>query len=264
MNRPDSVIATPRARLESRVDGAAGREVGPAGLHLGAAADNDIVLAGEGVAARHASLTWRYGTWQLRVHAGADRVHVNARPVRELALLRLGDTVTIGTHTLQLVPAGEAAAAHGAESPGAWGLRGVAGTLSGRYIGLCPEGLLDADWLPEMRGSLHLFADAGAVRYELLGDAAEVPACNGRAARGGRLSPGDQLTWGRHRFVLEAGLPCRPDAVLPAAGAVAAVEAQGTESARGRGWIELAWLLGAAALLALLITVLLLVRNVHG
>lgn len=65
-------------------------------LRIGSATDNDLVLAAAQAADHHLHIRQDRRGLVLEVLPGAGRVYVNARPVRERALLRLGDTLSVG------------------------------------------------------------------------------------------------------------------------------------------------------------------------
>ena len=65
-------------------------------LRIGSAPDNDLVLAASQASARHLRIQLDRRGWVLQVLPSADRIYVNARPVRERALLRAGDVVSVG------------------------------------------------------------------------------------------------------------------------------------------------------------------------
>lgn len=234
-------------------------------VRVGADADNDVVLGGAEVASHHLVLVFRHKGWQLHVHAGAERVHVNARPVRELALLRLGDVVSVGGHKLLLLGPEEGDAGGGMDTPelnalvpmqAVCGLRCVAGPLAGRCLALHGELLLDASRLPGIVGCVHLRCGAGGVHFQYLDGAGELLQRNGVTAASGTLRQGDQLTWGRHRLVLEtSGLPVQATAEVPPAAAAPPVDPKDDSDRR-----EMVWLLGVAVVLAVAVAGLLLLR----
>ena len=65
-------------------------------LRIGSAPDNDLVLAASHAAEHHVRIQHDRRGWVLQVLSTAARIHVNARPVRERALLRAGDVVSVG------------------------------------------------------------------------------------------------------------------------------------------------------------------------
>lgn len=234
-------------------------------IQVGSDADCDIVLKSAEVAPHHATIEYRYLCWMLRVTTGAERVHVNARPVRELALLRWGDVINVGDSKLILLPdpavavasAGAPPFGRRARSTQQVGLRCVAGPLSGRFLLLHPDLQLDHLLLPGVDGCLRVHAEDGEVSFEQLAEAGMRPACNGRVASKGMLRNGDQLSWGRHRFVLEtSAAPSR--VVLPAQTGTTDEDVPAQAKSQRR---EMGWLLGVAVLLAACIAVLLLLRQ---
>src|SRR6476646_6860691 len=64
-------------------------------IGIGSRAGLGVSLPGKSLAPHHASLVWdRRGLW-LRVPAGTPGVHLNARPIRRIAMLRVGDQVCL-------------------------------------------------------------------------------------------------------------------------------------------------------------------------
>ena len=208
-------------------------------VRLGAAPDNDIVVTGAGLADHHASLVVdaQRGI-VLRLFAAA---HVNARPIQRLALLRLGDVLSLGglqvlvkpdrdTDIRREVPRDPPAAESGGQSAAARVvLRGVAGPLFGRSFpltapitlgrGADADVRLDDPSLAEHHARLEPHADRVVLRD--LGSS-EGSVVNGVGVRDAVLHPGDQIALEHHRFVLEApGLPPRGSgafATTPGAG----------------------------------------------
>jgi hypothetical protein len=125
--------------------------VAPGETSIGSAADNQLVLNRNGIAPHHAVLYVGDRGFVLSVVADA-RVHVNARPVREKAILRLGDIVSLDTlqfilkpdrdaSILTAVPASTAKAGDEAQTrtrnvPPKAVLRGVSGSHFGRIVPL--------------------------------------------------------------------------------------------------------------------------------
>jgi pSer/pThr/pTyr-binding forkhead associated (FHA) protein len=237
---------------------------------LGNAEGNTVVLSGRDVAAWHARLTVDERGIVLHVLDPTARTHVNARPVREKALLRCGDMLCLGKVMIALkadrddlidsrVPAETAVPP--ASYPPRVLLRGVSGSHFGKAIAVNRRLTIGRE-----RGcDLVLDETRVAPRHatiEHVGDAIylrETGPTEGTAVNGVRVSaavvhPGDQLTFGHSHFIVEApGLPPRGDA-----GAAHAIteqfEAVGDEDAnppppRAQGAIW--WLIGAAALIAL-------------
>src|SRR5690348_13981422 len=73
-------------------------------VRVGSAEGNDLVLGGPGVAERHLAIAEDKRGLVLEVLPGAQHVYVNARPVRERALLRYGDVLSIGGCKLTMLP----------------------------------------------------------------------------------------------------------------------------------------------------------------
>ena len=228
-------------------------------VRVGRAEGNDLVLGGAGVAERHLAISEDRRGLVLEVLPGAQHVYVNARPVRERALLRYGDVLSIGGSKLAVLPDGAAGAASSrtliqdaASRPGFAALRAVSGTMSGRLLPIKGKLVLGGrSFQPAGLPQCELKLDKAGVRL----DADAQVAVNGSPCKRAVLQSGDQLGLGEHRFVLEA--PGLQAAVLAAQEqdyepkpAPVTVEPRHSRA-------ELWWLLGTAATLALVIAVLL-------
>lgn len=233
-------------------------------LRIGSAADNDLVLASAQAAPSHLRIEMDRRGWVLHVLPAAARVYVNARPVRERALLRPGDTLGVGDCRMLLredaspeqrvLPASPAAAGRTAA------LRAVAGNLSGRVLPIA-AGL---ELGPHGRHALELpRGEHAGFRVDwqqgrlMLGTVAASPSCplrvNGVPVQCAPLQPGDQLSLGPHRWVLDApGMQAEPE---PAA-ATAPIAPASATGVRGEVW----WLMLTAAALALAIALALWLR----
>lgn len=191
----------------------------PGGIvHIGAAADNDLCLEGRGVADHHVVLHADVRGLVLEVCAGAGHVYVNARPVRERALLRRGDSLGIGACHLRLVADGLDEAARDDLSDddaavcqeGTVALRAVAGPLSGQVHAIVDRLALGAHGpvpMPDRPGTLSLqrrgrrvWLDGGEL------DPARPARVNGLKARHAWLDDGDQLVLGTHRYVVDISI----------------------------------------------------------
>ena len=109
-------------------------------LRIGSAPDNDLVLAASQAAAQHLLILQDRRGWVLQVLPKADRIYVNARPVRERALLRAGDVVSVGDCRMLLCvdqnPLQRPALTVPEQGRCTVALRAVAGPLSGRVMPL--------------------------------------------------------------------------------------------------------------------------------
>lgn len=239
-----------------------------ASITLGSAASDDIVLAGEGIAATHASLTSDARGHVLEVLATTAPIHVNARPVRERALLHAGDRISIGAvqvlllgeHVREACP--DDAEPDGNLPAGALSLRGVGGSRSGAALRVAPTLELGADGLPiglgVQAGSLRVFCAHGrpAVRSHDLPMAAW-PRVNGHVTASAWLQDGDQISIGAQRYLVDAPVDAaRRDAAhafIPAE----AARPEDTAGPRREVW----WLLLTAAVIALVLALLLAIRH---
>lgn len=232
-------------------------------LSIGSAADNDVVAPGSD--ARHATITSDRRGLVLDVHVGCQRVYVNARAVRERALLRLGDALTIGAQKFMITADAEPEQADAGgtvatptRSP--FALRVLTGTASGQSLAIAPDLRLGA-------GSRHFGELAYSCRIAcapeglLFRSESASPRVNGWHCKSARLHAGDQITLGEHRLVVDApGLEYaeRVAAMPPPAPPpkVVAPSIPHGDSAHAEVW----WLLAAAVLLAGLIALLLYFR----
>lgn len=216
----------------------------------------------------------RRGAW-LKLGAKARAVHVNGRPVRRMAMLRVGDAIYVEGAELLLLGTRDAA-----ETPTAAPidgddprliLRGVGGQYHGRSFTLERPRLIGRSSDCDIRIDDPAFAERHA-RIELRGGevtlrdlgAGEGSVVNGEPVRDAVLRPGDQIVFDAHqRFVVEA--PGRPPRMRDAPGpvfdedAMAAAAMSGPRAvalphnARRLPWLLLAALLLAAGLSALLV-----------
>lgn len=192
---------------------------------IGAAQGNTIRLEMGGVKPWHARLVVDQRGMILEVLDTQARTHVNARPVLEKALLRLGDVINIEDVTVLIKPDDDriidtrvpAEAAPGSSSEvSRVVLRGVSGAHFGKTVSVGERlligsggGGLDLDE-PGM-SARHASIDATdeAIHLRDLGSAYGTEV-NGVKVRSAVLHPGDQISFGRNRFVLEApGYPAR-------------------------------------------------------
>ena len=240
-------------------------------ISLGHADGNTLVLNGRDIAPWHARINVDQRGIVLEVLDFASRTHVNARPVREKALLRLGDVLCLGVVAMMLKPDRDDAIqttlppepedgdepADGA--PARVVLRGVAGSHFGRAIALrqrlvvgraadCDIVIDDAQIAPH-HATIETIDETICLRDMGSGAGALV---NGLRLTTAVVHPGDQLAFGRDHFLIEApGLPLRGEvaSASTAADSAEAPEAEHTSSTDARGSIW--WLIGAAALIAL-------------
>ncbi len=231
-------------------------------VRIGSGGDNDVVLTDPGVDAQHLVVDGdgRRGL-VLKVLPGCQRVYVNARPVRERALLRHGDVVHLGESKLLLTAdrpppdAGPAETGAGDETARA-GLRIVSGPGSGRLLPVGQRRVL---------GSGRPFADSacfisptdGGLLLEAGRTKAQV---NGWNCSRAWLANGDQIVLGEQRLVVEApGLQRAAAAarIPPPVEPLVTASAPATEEAPHA---EIWWLIAAAAALAAIIALLLYYR----
>lgn len=234
-------------------------------LRIGSAPDNDLVLAASQAAAHHLRIQQDRRGWVLQVLPSAERIHVNARPVRERALLRAGDVVSVGDCRL-LLRADEDPALRpplGMHEQGRCvaALRAVAGPLSGRVMSvqdgleLGPQGRWPLELPQGEMASLRIFWQAGQLLLDCPQPSQRHPLrVNGVPASQLVLQPDDQIGLAMHRFVLDGpGMAPEPVIVMPALPQPLPEEIAGPA-------VEVWWLIVTAALLALAIALVLLLH----
>jgi hypothetical protein len=238
----------------------------PAVLHVGSAPDNDLVLATTQAAPRHLRIRQDRRGWVLDVLPSADRIHVNARPVRERALLRPGDVVSVGDCRMLL---------RADEDPGSRdplrvpeegrctvALRAVAGPLSGRVMPVREKLDIGIDTsfpleLPQGdRASLRLHWHDSQLLLDIVQPSQRhCLRVNGAEVQEATLRPGDQIGLAMHRFVVDGpGMQPEPELMMPDP-FPAHLPEQDAGPAR-----EVWWLIATAAVLALGIALVLLIR----
>jgi pSer/pThr/pTyr-binding forkhead associated (FHA) protein len=236
-------------------------------LTIGRADDNDLVVSENQVAARHVTIHRDRRGMVLDVRPETGRAYVNARPVRERALLRPGDTLSLGDCRMLIRDDADLDARHVAEPTDARctvALRPVAGPLSGRTVPIgdrlelgATHGALPLELPGNDAALLVLRWDDG----ELILDGSRVPARHAVRVNGVKvvrtsLQPGDQIGLAAHRFVLDGpGWSAEPVVVMPEP---EVDEALPEDAAGPRG--EVWWLILTAAILALGIALVLFVR----
>ncbi|MDY1547960.1 FHA domain-containing protein [Luteibacter sahnii] len=236
-------------------------------LTIGRSEENDLVVADGQVAPRHVQVQHDRRGLVLEVMPDAGRVYVNARPVRERALLRPGDSLSLGECRMLIRDDTDIDARVGAppnEARCTAALRPVAGPLSGRVVPVgdrlelgATHGALPLELPGNDAALLGLAWDQG----ELVLDASRVPArhavrVNGVTVVRAALQPGDQIGIANHRFVLDApGWAAEPVLAPPPEESLDTAPPE-EGGARGEIW----WLIGTAALLAIGIAAVLFVR----
>ena len=242
-------------------------------ISLGSADGNTLVLNGRDIAPWHARVNVDDRGIVLEVLDFSARTHVNARPVREKALLRLGDVLCLGVVAMMLkpdrddaietaLPVEQADDMEPADVvPARVVLRGVAGGHFGRAIAVrqrlvvgrasdC-DIVVDDPQIAPHHAAIEKIDEAICLRD--MGSGAGV-LVNGLRLTTAVLHTGDQLAFGRDHFLIEApGLPLRGEVAAarapanPEAGEGVDVVAAAPADTRGSIW----WLIGAAALIAL-------------
>ncbi len=247
-----------------------------------------IRLSGQKLAPVHAMFAAdRRGFW-LTLPTKADGVHVNARPIRQLAYLRAGDLVCVGDvqirlisdHPLRAIPAKSLHVRTMSQLPAdasmalpRASLRGQSGNWFGRSLSLAQPRSFGRSANCDVRLEDPSIADKHAlieidghkVLLRMLVKDQQIKV-NGQPVGDVELSAGDQLEIGEVRFLLEApGLtepttakvpektinaPAKP--VKPPPMTDYAVEL----TAQRRDRTGLIWLIAASAMLAAVVTAL--------
>jgi hypothetical protein len=207
----------------------------------------------------------RRGTW-LKLGDAARTVHVNGRPVKRMAMLRIGDAIYLdGAELLLLGAQRERQALPTANSQDGGDprvlLRGVGGQYHGRSFTLERPRIVGRGPEADIRIDDPAFSERHA-RIEVQGTqvvlrglpGAEPSVVNGEPVREALLRTGDQVVFDAHqRFVVEA--PGRPatvhDAMAPELpDDIDFVQSDRAGEGSGRRGFRLPWLLLAALLLA--------------
>jgi pSer/pThr/pTyr-binding forkhead associated (FHA) protein len=265
-------------------------------ISVGSKAGLSVSLSGRNLAPHHASLVAdRRGLW-MRIPSGTPGVHLNARPVRRLAMLRVGDQICLeqvqmvisedGPQVIErTIPIAAPPVLADAQKVSAARvvLRGVAGSHFGRSITLTEPRVIGRGPTADIRideigiGDRHVQLELQGDRVVMRSLSANAGALvNGIPVRDAVLAPGDQIVFDQHRFVLEApGLPPRGQDAAVRSGVVAHTqtikavkvpppETGGVKSAADDGQATssvdpgaLWWLIAAAAVLAAALTALL-------
>ncbi|ANB17723.1 FHA domain-containing protein [Dokdonella koreensis] len=244
---------------------------------LGSAQGNTIVIAADGVLAWHARVTADARGLVLDVLDGAARTHVNARPVREKALLRLGDTVCLDRVAFLVKPDrdtdvdADLTALDDADASGPVArvaLRGISGSWFGKSIAINPRLVIGSapgnDLVIDEAGvePLHATILLSGQRIVLRSQEPAGAQVNGVPVAAAVLQSGDQVVFGRNRFLVEApGLPAvdqlsrTPLVPQPVIDGSRLDASDGdTEATRSGLW----WLIGGGALIGLALALLLL------
>jgi hypothetical protein len=243
------------------------------GVHaLGIDRSGDAVLVHELDEAVAQLCVDRRGVW-LQVREGVRGLHVNGRPVRRMAMLRVGDGIYVNGVELMLL-GGEPLPAPPVSGPAAIDarlvLRGIGGLHHGRAFSLDQPRTVGRAADCDIRINEPAFAEHHA-RLEphadgvVLRDAgsAEGSLVNGVAVRDALLRPGDQVVFDlQHRFVVEApvGRPGNGHTGMPKADTAVVQGGGGEEHPRPRPgpMRRMPWLLLAALLMAAALSLLLL------
>lgn len=235
-------------------------------IRFGSALGNDVVLAE--LAAQHARLTRDVRGIVLEIAEAGARAHVNARPVRERAFVRYGDTLCLGSISIVVSAVDSVDVSQVPRPPAVQGpQRGVIRGMSGKWFGKSVE-ITDVLMLSIGRDGGALLGESAdaipAVRFRagisgLIVESEELSGSllNGRRVMSMAVRNGDQLTLGRDRFVIECS------SAKPIEETVNVVDpddiaAQAPADEARRSISAIGWLLGAAAMIGLVLVAILL------
>lgn len=208
----------------------------------------------------------RRGIW-MTVNEGMRSVHVNGRPVQQVAMLRAGDSIHADGNELLLYSADydrtlppQTPPARDAAGNLRMVLRGIGGPYHGRCISLDHPRRVGSAAGADLRidgagiAAEHALLEA-ANGHAVLRHAAADVRVNGRPVRQAVLHSGDQIAFDlQHRFVLEGPPPSASGAARTAVSG----EADAPPLPPRRRWTQdTPWLLLAALLLAAALTALL-------
>jgi len=238
-------------------------------VNLGSAAGNGLVLTGKDVAPWHARVLVDARGIVLEIMDPTARTHVNARPVREKALLRCGDVLCLGQAAIALkadsdetisasIPA-DPPTPMPPSQPSRVVLRGVAGSHFGRAIPVNARLVVGSATSSDLVlddpriAARHAAIECAGERIWLRDiDSSDGTLVNGVRVRNASIHPGDQLGFDRSQFVVEApGMPMRGEAPGTTEYEAVAGQAELGEVAESPAQGGIWWLIGAAALIAL-------------
>ena len=230
-------------------------------VRVGSATDDAVVLDGAGVGPHHLTIAADARGLVLAIRPGCQRVYVNARAVREQALLHCGDTITLGANKFLVTSNSPPAPMKPGGDPGATMgdvvLRIVSGTASGQALPVAPELQLGAGsrHFGELPYACRVAQAAGRLFFE---SRSNLPRINGWRRNNVSLAPNDQIVLGEHRLLVEApGLQyARHLTSLPPPLPRPPQAPEHDEPPPTEIW----WLIGAAAVLAAIIALFLYFR----
>ncbi|GJM08777.1 MAG: hypothetical protein DHS20C11_10530 [Lysobacteraceae bacterium] len=194
-------------------------EIGTGKIRIGASADNEVCLQADGIRDNHLAISNDRRGLVLTLEIGAENTYLNGRPIREKAILRLGDHISMGDISIVLredeglrkpppdddEPVTEKRTVHRAC------LRGVSGSYFGKVIPIFDtvtigrsascEVVLAEPELSRRHAQIRVTPD-GLVLRDL--GSANGTFVNGNRVRDARLHQGDQIAFDLQRFVVEA------------------------------------------------------------
>ena len=235
-----------------------------AGVHAIGRIGDTVGLVGDDESPSIRLFVDRRGVW-MTVADGARGIHVNGRPVRRMAMLRLGDAIYLdGVEMLLVSSRGVSPLPESMRNaPGEFRgdcrvlVRGVGGRHHGRSFTLETPRLVGRSDDADIRIDDPAFAERHA-RIELIGQqvvlrdlgGGDGSIVNGEPVRDALLGPGDQVVFDlHHRFVIEAPATAPAPVAVDAGDGAEAVSTEFVEEHRGPGR-RLPWLILTALVLA--------------
>ncbi|HJP98760.1 MAG TPA: FHA domain-containing protein [Rhodanobacteraceae bacterium] len=230
-------------------------------VRIGSAPEDALVLEGAGVEPGHLTIAADARGLVLRVRQGCQRIYVNARAVREQALLRYGDTITLGANKFLVTSDAAPPDVDSAQAPAATMdevvLRSVSGATSGQALAV--DGELHLGMGTRNFSDLPYACRVGLASGRLLFESgSNLPRINGWRRNRIALAPNDQIVLGEHRLVVEApGMQyARHQSSLPPPEA----RPQAPPPVVPPPVTEIWWLIAAAAVIAAIISLFLYFR----
>jgi ABC transport system ATP-binding/permease protein len=177
-----------------------------AGLTIGRVPENDVVLPGDGISRRHAEIRRYGGGWAIADLGSKNGTRINGERLHEdRRLLRTGDAIGIGEHTLRFLAGAETRmVAPGGDEPET-STRTVA--LRGDTLRIGRDAgndlLLDDPNVSRQHAEVRRTGDGAYLIRDL--SSRNGTRLNGRPVKSSPMSPGDVIGIGPYRLVFDGG-----------------------------------------------------------
>jgi ABC transport system ATP-binding/permease protein len=177
------------------------------GVTIGRVPDNDVVLAEDGISRRHAEIRRGAEGWEVADLGSKNGTRVNGERLRDRArVLRTGDAITVGSHTLRFLA--------GAETRMVAASRAGTAELPARVVSLRQDVMrigrdasndlvLDDPNVSRQHAEVRRDASGGYALRDL--SSRNGTRLNGRPVRASPLAPGDVIGVGPYRLVFDGG-----------------------------------------------------------